>query len=72
MKSPDLIDEPTLKRWKKALHTQYQLHGDYSITPRRSEDAPTIEQLSEIREAHLNIINLVNTCLFLHNESNES
>lgn len=38
-----------------ALHTQYQIRGD-AIVPRASAEAPTIEQMSLIREAHLNII----------------
>jgi len=48
-----------LRKYSNALHTQYQLHGDYSISGRASYEAPTIEQMSTIREAHLAIIPIV-------------
>ena len=53
------LDLEQLQKWHKALHTQYQLY----LEPRNSEDAPTIDQLSLIREAHLNIISLINQCI---------
>lgn len=58
-----LIDKDLLTRYLDALHTQYQLHGDYSISPRKSLEAPTIEQIGLIREAHHNIIPLVRLAL---------
>lgn len=57
------IDQLTLEVWKECLKTQYQLHGDYSISPRHSPDAPTIEQMAAIRAAHLSIQKLVEQCL---------
>ncbi len=42
----------------EALNTQYQFCAS-AIIPRNSKDAPTIEQLSLIREAHLNIYNII-------------
>lgn len=52
-----------LREYSTALHTQYQLHGDYSISGRASYEAPTIEQMSTIREAHLSIIPIVKQLL---------
>ncbi len=42
----------------KALHTQYQFRSD-AIVPRSSLDAPTIQELGLIRDAHLNIITIL-------------
>jgi hypothetical protein len=42
----------------KALHTQYQFCSD-AIIPRSSQEAPTVEQLGMIRDAHLNIISIL-------------
>ena len=51
-----------LQEWNDSLHTQYQLCGD-AIIPRHSPDAPTMQQLSRIRAAHLSIIPMVETLL---------
>lgn len=50
---PGNIDETI-----KAMQTQYQFRSD-AIVARNSHDAPTIEQLCLIRDAHLNIYNLL-------------
>ena len=52
----------TLLKWKSALHTQYQIRED-AIVARHCDDAPTLEQLCAIRDAHLSIIPLVERCL---------
>lgn len=46
---------PYIDEMLEALHTQYQFRPE-AIVPRVSPDAPTLEQLSLIRDAHLNII----------------
>lgn len=46
---------PYIDEMLEALHTQYQFRPE-AIVPRRSLDAPTLEQLRLIRDAHLNII----------------
>ena len=56
------LDLETLEKWDKALRTQYQLCNTV-IMPRNSQDAPTIEQLSAIREAYLHISDLVFLCI---------
>lgn len=43
-----------------ALRTQYQFCAD-AIIPRKSADAPNCEQLGMIRDAHLNIIPILET-----------
>lgn len=56
----ELID-----KWIDALSTQYQIVGGYqgltdaSFKPRASKDAPTLEQISFLREAHLNIVHIL-------------
>lgn len=58
------IDEQTLIEWRDALRTQYQLQTS-AIIPRTSVDAPSIKQLSAIRDAHLSIFHLVNEIIAL-------
>jgi hypothetical protein len=54
----DDINLNTLREWLPALRTQYQIRGD-AIVPRKSADAPTVEQMGLIRAAHYSIIPMV-------------
>lgn len=58
------VNPEMVREWLGALHTQYQLQGD-AIIPRVSSEAPTVEQLGKIREAHLSIIPTLNAYLQL-------
>jgi len=65
------INADIVREWLQALHTQYQLHGDYLVSPRDSNDSPTLEQLSKIRKAHLSIIPILNAYLQQDTELNQ-
>ncbi len=55
---PFVFSKEHLQVFLDALHTQYQLKSE-AIVPRNSPEAPTLDQLIEIRNAYHNITHII-------------
>jgi len=62
------ITPKDVREWLDALSTQYEFRAS-AILPRASSDAPSVQQLGLIREAHLGIASILQAYLQLHTEN---